>query len=436
MISDLDGWVARQRAVAAQQLLAAVSATGLVKERPGFHQVMRPKPGAILASPVPAAYDPDPDYFFHWLRDGAVVADAMGVLAREGNAEAARKYEEYLRFSLDCCGLSGAALLKDGAPADRCDDFWRQYVRPADELAQIEGDAVLAEPRYNPDGTLDILKWTRPQHDGPAMRALSNLRWPTPLSDGAERVRAALIERDLDFTERRYAMPSIDIWEEDPGFHFYTRLVQHEALARGADWAKARGDAARAARYGAAAQRLWAVLPEFWSQTDGFYRSRLPGAGVVESKALDGATLLAVVHAGRAEGLYSARDARVFATADALERLFAQEYALNHDRPPGCGVAIGRYTGDTYYSGGPYWFTTLADAELRYLRAAATGDRDAFAAGEAILATVRRFTPEEGEMAEQIDKLTGASCSARRLTWSYAAFLTAAQARAAAQARL
>ena len=436
MSAGLDGWIARERAVAAAQLLAAVSATDIVKERPGFGQIMRPKPGSILASPVPAAYDPDPDYFFHWLRDGAVVADAMALLAQTGDAEAAAKYEDYLRFSLDACALTGRALLAGGAPIDRAGEFWKQYVRPAEELAEIEGDATLAEPRYNPDGTLDILKWTRPQHDGPAMRALSNLRWAGPLSPAAAAMRDALIRRDLDFTERRYQMPSVDIWEEESGFHFYTRLVQHEALAAGADWAEAQGDDARARRYGEAARALWAALDAFRSPKDGFYLSRLAGAGLAEGKALDGAVLLAIVHAGRSEGLYSPLDPLVMATADKLEALFAQEYPINHDRPPGHGVALGRYTGDLYYSGGPYLFTTFAHAELRYLRAAALGDAAEFAAGDAIMATVRRFTPESGEMAEQIDKATGASCSARRLTWSYAAFLTADRARQAARARV
>ena len=332
--------------------------------------------------------------------------------------------------------MSGAALLAQGAPIDRAGEFWKQYVRPNEELAAIEGDEVLAEPRYNPDGTLDILKWSRPQHDGPAMRALSNLRWRLPLSAQARAVRDELIRRDLDFTLRRYALPSVDIWEEESGFHFYTRLIQHEALVAGADWAKALGDDARAASCAAAAQELWAALPAFWSQRDGFYLSRQPGEGVAPSKALDGAVLLAVLHSGRGEGDYSPLDPRVMATADQLETLFAQEYPLNHDRPAGYGVAIGRYTGDLYYSGGPYLFTTFADAELRYLNAAAKGDPADFAAGEAIMATVRRFTPESGEMAEQIDKETGVSCSARRLTWSYAAFLTAARARDAALARV
>ena len=43
------------------------------------------------------------------------------------------------------------------------------------------GDALLGEPRFNPDGTIDILQWARPQYDGPALRALACLRY---LGDG------------------------------------------------------------------------------------------------------------------------------------------------------------------------------------------------------------------------------------------------------------
>ena len=46
------------------------------------------------------AYDPEPDYFFHWYRDAAVVAEAMrelfedtGELLPDGQSIAARRAE-------------------------------------------------------------------------------------------------------------------------------------------------------------------------------------------------------------------------------------------------------------------------------------------------------------------------------------------------------
>jgi glucoamylase len=52
--------------------------------------------------------------------------------------------------------------------------------------------------------------------------------------------------------------------------------------------------------------------------------------------------------------------------------------------------------------------------------------------GDAIMRTVRAFTPAEGDLSEQFDRTTGAQTSAKHLAWSYAAFITAAASRARA----
>jgi glucoamylase len=52
------------------------------------------------------------------------------------------------------------------------------------------------------------------------------------------------------------------------------------------------------------------------------------------------------------------------ATLSRLEALFDAEYEINRNRPAGRGIALGRYKGDVYYSGGAYYFSTLAAAEF------------------------------------------------------------------------
>ncbi|MBV8307976.1 MAG: hypothetical protein JO274_10895, partial [Gammaproteobacteria bacterium] len=49
--------------------------------------------------------------------------------------------------------------------------------------------------------------------------------------------------------------------------------------------------------------------------------------------------------------------------------------------------------------------------------------------GDAFMRTVRSFTPPGGELSEQFDRTTGVQTSARHLSWSYAAFITAAASR-------
>ncbi len=77
-------WMARQYDVSAALMLRAISATHLVKERRGFGQTIRPAPGSVLASTALGSWDPDPDYFFHWPRDSALVIDALRHAIAEG----------------------------------------------------------------------------------------------------------------------------------------------------------------------------------------------------------------------------------------------------------------------------------------------------------------------------------------------------------------
>ena len=123
---------------------------------------------------------------------------------------------------------------------------------------------------------------------------------------------------------------------------------------------------------------------------------------------------------------------------------------------------MGRYANDRYYSGGAYFFATLAAAEFYFRLAAAlraggriadtrenrrflqrlgaaqasvegaTAATLAMQRGDALLRTVQQYTPVGGELSEQFDRTTGVETSARHLSWSYAAFITAAASRAQA----
>jgi glucoamylase len=126
------------------------------------------------------------------------------------------------------------------------------------------------------------------------------------------------------------------------------------------------------------------------------------------------------------------RDPRIHATLGVLDSVFDADYAINHGRPAARGPALGRYRGDRYYSGGAYYFSTLAAAELCFRAARGDGGREALLArGDRYLETVRAFTPESGDMSEQFDQRTGEQTSATHLAWSYAAFISCTAARRA-----
>ncbi len=219
----LDGWIARQREQAISGLLRSISAP-VVKARPGFGQVIKPAMGSVVASPVPASYDPDPDYFFHWFRDSAAVMDALA-LVRDAVPGSRRLFEDFVDFSLALFRLDGRQMPPDwraaAAPDFVC--FLRR------DIGDVYGDAISADTRVNPDGTLDISDWPRPQYDGPALRALALLRWG-PARDS----EISLLKQDLAFTLAHAREHCFDIWEEEIGLHYYTISVCEAALAAGA----------------------------------------------------------------------------------------------------------------------------------------------------------------------------------------------------------
>jgi glucoamylase len=352
-------------------------------------------------------------------------------------------------------------------------------VRDDSDLRKITGDRVLGEPRFNPDGTLDISKWSRPQHDGPALRALALMRfWPFDgLDDGLRASMRALIETDLGFIVRHWREPCFDIWEEELGYHYYTRLIHHAALADGAQWLEETGtdETARTQACLAAAQAIAQSLDEYWNPDKGFYASRRGVTNGVPGRELDFATILAVIHAARGKGAHSVLDPRVMATLARLELLFDASYAINRGRAETRGPAMGRYAGDRYFSGGAYYFSTLGAAEFYYALAEAVagaedpvtvdnpvtmdnkefllrlGAADDFLTlpppapehrnrrfeallrrGDQFMATVAAYTPASGELSEQFDQATGVQTSAKSLAWSHAAFLTAFVRRKAA----
>lgn len=397
----LESWIAQQREHAIAGLLRSISAP-VAKARQGFGQVIVPAKGSVVASPVLASYDPDPDYFFHWFRDSALVMDALALVG-EAVPGSRRLFEDFVDFSLALSRLDGRQM-PPGWRAATAPDFVR-FLRQ--DIDHAHGDAIPAETRVNADGTLDIADWPRPQHDGPALRALALLRWGP-----ARETEISLLKQDLEFVLAHAREPCFDIWEEEIGLHYYTLSVCEAALTAGGAWSQS-SEQKLSADCLREACNLAALRRTFWLEDEGYTRSRILPQGR-SAKELDISVILAANHARLACDLH------LTATLSRLADLFYDSYAINRGQDQ--GPAMGRYASDRYYSGGAYYLSTLGAAEFCYR----IGDQTR---GDAFLSTVRRFTPENGYMSEQFDQTTGAQTSAKDLAWSHAAFLSCIQAR-------
>src|SRR5450432_1850673 len=428
----LDRWMERQYRHSAVALLRSVSAVDIIKHRPGFAQTVKPRPGSIVASPVLGAYDPEPDYFFHWYRDSAVVVDALRLLFEDASVDcpALEHFADFVHFSLSLQAIDGRPSSGASWRGLIAPDY-RQYVRTDEDLAAVHGEAVAGETRVNPDGTLDLSKWPRPQFDGPSMRAITVLRWrhSAQFDAGLSRSVDALLRADLIYTRRHWREACFDIWEEEKGLHYYTLRVAAAALEAGADWFEQQGDRAEALACRSDETEILRILDGYWREDGQFYRSRVLESNASSTKELDISVIFAALHAAGGGEAHSVRDPRMHATLAKLEALFDAEYPINQNRAAR-GPAMGRYAGDVYYSGGAYYFSTLAAAEFCFRAAAQLPEPGGLLdRGDAFLETVRAYTPASGDLSEQFDQHTGVQRSAQQLAWSYAAFISCIQAR-------
>ncbi len=424
--TNLKLWIAQQKNRSAATMERAISATHLVRRRESFGQVVVPAVGSVLASPVTANWDPTPDYFFHWVRDAAAVmralVDLMEVASHHHDRIRYRKhFGDIVRFSLKLTECDGATLLRhtDFRRSTRPDAV--QFLRSAEEVGALKGERLLGEPRFNADGSIDFFRWSRPQYDGPALRALACLAYIRAGGAANEALRR-LLQIDLEYTLHHAGQPCVGPWEEEVAQHYSVALVQLGALSHGSHFLENTADLKDAE------QRLRAQLDRHWSETHQIYMAFGPAAADVRDDLIDGSQLLAVLDAGLPDGAHSLSDVRVQKTVKAIEELFAQEFPLNAGRPaPG----LGRYRRDSYFGGGVWFPTTLAAATFYYrLAQREVRDRQALIGrGDEFMATVRGLAAADGSLGEQVDRTTGRPTSVPHLTWSHAAFVSAAIAR-------
>jgi len=379
----LDSWISQQRIMAEEQILANISpADG--------------RPGAVLASPSRR----DPDYYYHWVRDAALVMD-IWMRQLEG------------RITLKSDRLESEQLIWD----------FVEFTKINQASPSI---SYLGEPKYYVDGQAYLGPWGRPQNDGPALRASLFIRFANHLllSGGEGVVGRALwpvIAKDLNYVGQQITQPSFDLWEEVKGDHFYTRLTMRAALRSGATLAQRLGDNAGAAWLQTQADIVESLLSQHVDHGRQLIVeniNRVEGANY--KSGFDTATILAVLHT-REQAIVSWFDPRLENTVRLLEHRFHEIYPINKNYPA-LGVAFGRYSEDVYYNGNPWFLTTLAVAEFYYLR----GE---IAKGDQYMERVRFHVARDGHMSEQMDRHSGYMLSAADLTWSYAAFLTAVAAR-------
>ncbi|OCL04422.1 carbohydrate-binding module family 20 protein [Glonium stellatum] len=431
--ATVDSFIVTESPIALAGVLANIGSTGA--------KASGASSGIVVASPSTS----DPDYFYTWTRDSALVFKALvDQFIATGNTTLQSEIDNYISA--------------------------QAYLQTVSNLSGGLTTGGLGEPKFNADMTAFTGSWGRPQRDGPALRATAMIaysRWlvANGYTSTATNVVWPVINNDLSYVTQYWNQTGYDLWEEVSGSSFFTIAVQHRALVEGNTLAGQLGKTC--ANCVSQAPQILCFLQSFWGGS--YIISNINVNNGRTGK--DANSILGSIHtfdpaAGCDDVTFQPCSPRMLANHKVVTDSFRSIYTINSGIAEGTAVAVGRYPEDSYYNGNPWYLNTLAAAEQLYdalyqyntlgsititstslafwqdiYSSATTGtyssSSSTFTAltnvlktyADGYVAVVQEYTPSSGALSEQYSKSDGTPLSASDLTWSYASFLTMVAAR-------
>lgn len=150
--------------------------------------------GMIIASP-----STEPNYKYHWIRDSALVM--RPIIDMYNNT----KEPIYFQYIIN-------------------------YLENETKIQNLNTISGIGEPKINIDCTPFNGDWGRPQNDGPALRGIILFKLIDIFEYKYDTLINSLIKpiiyKDINYILKNFNKISFDLWEENIGWHFYTRMVQ------------------------------------------------------------------------------------------------------------------------------------------------------------------------------------------------------------------
>lgn len=320
--------------------------------------------GSIIASP-----SKDPDYNFHWVRDAAIVMKGIITLYIDDNQN--QKYKNMMR----------------------------KYIET--ELIHIQYHA--AEPKFNIDKTPYTGEWGRPQNDGPALRGIVCIQMLQFFQDENVEKIHKIIQNDLKYTIENIDNPCFDLWEEQYGFHLYTRLVQYKFLLD-------------CKRYNI---NQVILTNDIISHMKNLLNHHIDGENIFSSFTTDGkilrvydsSVLLGLNHVNYDDEIFcflnNGIQSYVLNMIDSFTHLYEINSKLNIP-------FLGRYYDDKYFQGNPWIICTLGLFHYFIKTEQLENYKKQYMNFVIFLSNNKKM-----DLPEQLDKVNGSNLSVERLTWNY-----------------
>ncbi|KAF7946409.1 hypothetical protein EAE96_009407 [Botrytis aclada] len=434
---SVDSFIATESPIAFRNLLCNIGSDGACASGAAS--------GIVIASPDKV----NPDYFYTWTRDSALVFKALvdTFISSSYSASLQQEIENYISSQ---AGLQTVS-------------------NPSGGLSS----GGLGEPKFNADKSAFTESWGRPQRDGPALRATAMITYSKWLiangyTSTVQNIVWPIIRNDLSYVTQYWNQTGFDLWEEVQGSSFFTVAAQHRALVEGSALAAQIGQSCTYCD--SQAPQVLCFLQSFWSPSSGYIISNIN-----QNSGRNGKDANSILSSIQTFDPTAACDATTFQPCSdralsnhkVVTDSFRSIYSINSGIAEGVAVSVGRYPEDSYYGGNPWYLNTLAAAEQLYDALYTWNRIGSITVTATSLAFFKDFSPSitagtyasststyttlynavktyadgyvnivatyaqtNGSLSEQFNKAGGAPLSAYDLTWSYAAFLTAAARRA------
>jgi len=335
--------------------------------------------GMVIASPS----NNNPNYFYHWIRDGAICMNTIFTL-----------YEKKNITKMDMI------------------EYFTNYISVEKQIQQLVTISGLGEPKINVDLTPFNKPWGRPQNDGPALRCIVIMKYynfllkdnPTSIID------IDIIKTDLIYISMNYMKPCFDLWEEIPGYHFFTLMVMKKCLEEGMKITNI--------SYNNEISEIEKMLEKF------YINEMIISSFNIKWEILreyDSSIILAFLYTDVVP------NSSIVNTINNGMIIFKNIYNINRNK---LYPLIGRYKDDIYYNGNPWVLTSIAmcrmlnkiDCMMCLDQVNIIFDETPSIIAKSIIDLLKNiiiFNYNDYNLSEQIDKNTGEFIGASLLTWNY-----------------
>jgi len=323
--------------------------------------------GSIMASP-----STNPDYRFHWVRDAAIVIKSIITLYAEN-------------------------------PIPKYMTIFENYIMTEKEHIKHHP----AEPKFNLDKTPYTGDWGRPQNDGPAMRGIVCLKLLKIMPQKFASSLLKIILSDLSYTIDEIDQPCFDLWEEEFGYHIYTRMVQTKFVMEALNYPRVVNNESNLSS--ATLERCIHYLSHHFTN-DGINASYNTQGQI--SRKYDASFLLALSHVDYDLPLIDNNRHHIEVYVDTMVKEFKKIYPISNKLEI---PLLGRYLEDKYFDGNPWIITTIALYQYwNKIRHPLEG----------FTQFMNVLKEKKMDLPEQLYRRTGIDCSVEKLTWNYAELIT------------